>query len=131
MVSDERRASPNTSSERATYGFVLYLGSYLLLGVFLLWAFLPNDWLTFIGFSYYPQKYWAVAVPVFGCVCFTMIFFLYIGANLLMVPAPDDLRNITDSYSLPPQPASIGTSVPPLYDIPITEVNKLMFAKKH
>ena len=117
-------------------------------------------------------RYWAVAVPVFGCVCFTMIFFLYIGANLLMVPAPDDLRNITgqfdgvkpscvqwqmynnswynipfvysinhlwyppsphytDSYSLPPQPASIGTSVPPLYDIPITEVNKLMFAKKH
>ena len=24
--------------------------------VFLLWAFLPNEWLNFIGFTYFPQK---------------------------------------------------------------------------
>ncbi len=43
-------------------------------------------------------RYWAVAVPVFGCVCFTMLFFLYIGANLLMVPPPDDMRNLRGQF---------------------------------
>lgn len=39
-----------------------------------------------------------MALPVYGCVCFTMIFYLYIGANLLMVLPPNDMRNITGEH---------------------------------
>lgn len=65
-----------------------------------------------------------------------------------MVPSLEDPRNITgtiqlclealcvtlyaltDSYALQPQPSNPG-SVPPLYDIPIAEVNKVMFARQN
>lgn len=83
-LSADKGHSPFPSSERAVYGFALWLASFLLLGelalarqsvlrrprttiflvlvryvipgLYLLWAFLPDPWLAALGLSYLPQK---------------------------------------------------------------------------
>ncbi|CAI8012621.1 Phosphatidylinositol N-acetylglucosaminyltransferase subunit P [Geodia barretti] len=55
-LSADKGHSPFPSSERAVCGFALWLVSFLALGVFLMWAFVPDTWLTAIGFSYLPHK---------------------------------------------------------------------------
>lgn len=50
---------------------VLWYTLYVYAAVFLLWAFLPNEWLNFIGFTYFPQK-WVMYHKSFGkftCSC--------------------------------------------------------------
>ena len=36
--------------------------------LFLLWAYLPESVLHAHGITYYPSKYWAVALPAWACV---------------------------------------------------------------
>ena len=70
--------TPFPSPERGVYGFAGYVATYTALGktigvrtilmaivqidsfhfavLFLLWALLPNEWLRYIGFTYFPQK---------------------------------------------------------------------------
>ena len=38
------------------------IGTHLCYAVFLLWAYLPEHVLHDLGVTYYPSKYWAVAV---------------------------------------------------------------------
>ena len=102
-----------------------------------------------------------MAVPAYLCVGFVIFLLVYSGLNFLLVPTLDDPRNIrgmqntimqsredvkysvkghqiewltfnyADTHSLPPPSSPPHTSVPPLYDIPITEVNKVMFDRRY
>ena len=36
--------------------------------VYLVWAYTPEDVLVRLGVTYYPDKYWALAVPCWICV---------------------------------------------------------------
>ena len=51
---------------RAVYGFVSYLLSSAALAAYLVWLLLPQEYLEATGLSeVFPQKYWAVAVPIY------------------------------------------------------------------
>ncbi len=39
------------------YGFVLWLTTFVTYGLFLLWAFVPDRILHWVGVTYYPAKY--------------------------------------------------------------------------
>ena len=55
-LAEERGPDPGPRGERAVYGFALYLGTYALLCLYVVWALLPEPWLHAIGLTYYPQK---------------------------------------------------------------------------
>ena len=51
---------------RAVYGFVSYLLSSAALAAYLVWLLLPQEYLEATGLAeIFPQKYWAVAVPIY------------------------------------------------------------------
>ena len=63
-----RRATPlpPTSPKVPTYeyyGFVLYLASTLSFIIYLLWSYLPSFFLHALGVTYYPNRWWSLAIP--------------------------------------------------------------------
>ena len=129
----EQEQSPFRKPSRAVYGFVAYQVTYILLVVYLIWAFVPDQYLQGVGITYIPQKYWAVAIPTYGPFFIICGIIFYIGLNMTAVPELNDPRTIgSDPYSyrageedtqLDPQ----RDSLPPVRDIPIEEVNTHMF----
>lgn len=110
--------SPAPTPERAVYGFVLYLLSYSALGLYLAWAILPDHILAQMGLEFLPQKYWAVALPIYLSVVFVcFILVIYPSLGLLQTLAPSDVRNVQDGTSIyNPIKCSPG-AVPQVMDI--------------
>lgn len=70
------RASPKVPTYEY-YGFTLYLTSSLTFLVYLLWSFLPSPFLHQLGIYYFPDRWWALAIPAW-----TVMFMVYIYAAL-------------------------------------------------
>lgn len=93
--------TPAPTPARSIYGFVMYLSFKTVFVIYLGWALIPDKWLNTMNIYYYPQKYWAVAVPIQLLVAVTLFaFFIYPGLNLAMTPGVDDMRTITDNFAL-------------------------------
>jgi hypothetical protein len=50
---------PTESRSRAPefYGFVAWVVTYLLFVLYFLWAILPDEWIVWLGVSWYPNRY--------------------------------------------------------------------------
>jgi phosphatidylinositol N-acetylglucosaminyltransferase subunit P len=70
------RASPKVPTYEY-YGFTLYLISSLVFIVYVLWSFLPSPFLHQLGIYYYPNRWWALAIPAW-----TVMFMVYIYVAL-------------------------------------------------
>jgi len=92
--------NPSPTPERAVYGFILYILATSSFGLYLMWLFLPEDILNFIGIGeFLPQKYWAVALPIYFSVAFFLfVFIVYPSLGLLVTPKLKDVRNVTDEF---------------------------------
>ena len=67
--------NPSPTPERAVYGFILYILATAGFVLYLTWLFLPENILHSIGIGeFLPQKYWAVALPIY----FSVAFFLFV-----------------------------------------------------
>ncbi|XP_013402550.1 phosphatidylinositol N-acetylglucosaminyltransferase subunit P-like isoform X2 [Lingula anatina] len=118
---------PSPSPERAIYGFVLYLGSFLAL----VWAYVPDPWLESIGLTYLPQKYWAIAGPVFLCGMVAMVLCLYIGYSFLITAPLDSIHTIRDKHSRPVITSGLPDgAIKPIGDIDISEVNRQLYGDR-
>jgi len=56
------RASPKVPTYEY-YGFALYLASSVAFLMYILWAYLPSPFLHQLGIHYYPNRWWALAIP--------------------------------------------------------------------
>lgn len=115
----------------ALYGFVAWIGTHILFAMFILWAYLPERVLQELGITYYPSKYWAVAVPCHVLVSIVAVYVFYWLYNLMHLPPLESFDNLTDPYSkapheLPARGQNEG-GIPPLHDLPITTVNAVLF----
>nr|POE65094.1 meiotically up-regulated gene 84 protein [Quercus suber] len=69
------RASPKVPTYEY-YGFTLYLTSSLAFIVYLLWSFLPSPFLHQLGIYYYPNRWWALAIPAWTVM---LIVYIYVA----------------------------------------------------
>ncbi len=124
-------ARPNPA---AVYGFVGWVGTLVGFLLYLLWAYLPVELLHNLGVTYYPSRYWAVAIPAYVCVVVIFIFTTYSGFCLMVNPPVDAFSTFTDKHALDKPKDWDGNSaddsrLPPIFDIPIAEVNRLLYQR--
>merc|ERR1711959_825954 len=78
------------------YGFVGWVASFFGLGLYLTWAYLPNNFLHELGVSYYPDKWWAIAFPAHLSVSVIVLMWVgYMSINLLNNPPLNSLEYFT------------------------------------
>ncbi|KAM3963391.1 phosphatidylinositol N-acetylglucosaminyltransferase subunit P-like [Aphomia sociella] len=92
--------TPAPTPARSLYGFFMYVFSKTMLGIYLIWAFVPDYCLHYLNIYYYPVKYWSVAVPIQCLVALTLfVFFIYPSLNMIMTLDIDSANTIRDPFS--------------------------------
>jgi phosphatidylinositol glycan class P protein len=128
-----QQSSPSRRKGAATevYGFVGWIASFVCFVAYCFWSFLPESALHQFGITYYPDRYWAIAVPVFIMVLGIFIVLVYIASNLMNTAPPQSLDLITDSVAVfDPKPTVVpDDSIPAIADIPIEVVNEVMYRR--
>lgn len=117
-----------TASEEV-YGFVGWVTTIFGFAIWLIWAYLPDSLLHQIGISYYPSRYWVAAFPSWFGIAFMMIAILYWGFNLIISAPLDSYDTITDDYANEWIPDDKVDCIPPITDIPLSIVNKLLLKR--
>lgn len=116
------------------YGFTGWITTGVAYGAFLCWAYLPEQALQAVGITYYPDKYWALAVPTWVCVAIVAAAWAYESWNASLVLPLESIRNLQDSHSK--SPSSLGMpsiiqdctrSVPPLADADPLIMSKVLY----
>ena len=117
--------------QKAIGGFIGWTLVIAGMTAFVLWSCLDEATLHSFGVTYYPDKYWAVALPGF----FTMAFLYYWSTYMLMYMRNTkplcDMHCITDLQARGSK-AELGTlsnvqsSVPPIADIPVNVASRVL-----
>ena len=102
-----RRANPPppTSPKVPTYeyyGFVLYLASTLAFLIYILWSYLPSAFLHAVGITYYPNRWWSLAIPAWIVMLLIFIYVALLSYNVEHLTLPlaslecmvDDAANV-------------------------------------
>lgn len=59
-----------------------------------MWAYLPDEVLESYGITYYPSKYWALAIPSMMVTTFTFSSIFYRAINFISTAPLDSLDTI-------------------------------------
>ncbi|KAF4321554.1 hypothetical protein JM18_003658 [Phytophthora kernoviae] len=115
------------------FGFGGWLASALFYVLFLVWAYVPEATLESYGFTYFPSKHWAVAVPALIVVTYLFSLVVYKAVNLLSTPELSSYATILDSHTVPlPEGKTCfeddTEATPGIGDISIFEVNHHLFS---
>ncbi|KAH8488213.1 hypothetical protein H0E87_024040 [Populus deltoides] len=97
--------------------------------IFLVWAYVPENWFHTIGIFYYPNKYWALAGPIYAMLTILLALLFYAGLNSMSTPPPSSLNTIFDEFSKEPStfiPSREGDEQPiePISDNGINKIKK-------
>jgi len=134
VKSVEEQHSPAPTPSRAVYGFLLYLISNFMLISYFVWALVPDPLLAALGLDFLPQKYWAVALPLF----LSLVFFIFL---VVVYPSLGRLRNpgncdfATDRHTISRESIAsdldggCAGGVPPIYDIPYASLSPCHIGK--
>ena len=83
----------------AVYAFVGWVASHLSYGIFLVWAVAPDSFLRDIGVTYYPSRYYAVALPAYALVVLLLVGVMYMAVNMISTHDPSSIHCIRDEFS--------------------------------
>ncbi|RMZ75165.1 hypothetical protein DV737_g5421, partial [Chaetothyriales sp. CBS 132003] len=93
VAQSARRAHPlpPTSPKVPTYeyyGFVLYLASSLAFLMYILWSYLPSPFLHALGITYYPNRWWSLAIPAWIVMLLVYIYIALLSYNVEYLTLP-------------------------------------------
>ncbi|KAJ7269642.1 PIG-P-domain-containing protein [Mycena rebaudengoi] len=123
------------------YGFVAWTSTSFLFCVYVLWALLPDEFIIWMGITWYPNRQvseWALLFPAYSVVIALLTYFVYFALALFGAPSFSDMSSITDSPAHLPSinqdrnpyiPYASNDVVPELYDIPIGMVNRAIYGQ--
>ncbi|CAM4773904.1 unnamed protein product [Rotaria magnacalcarata] len=121
--------SPSPRPERAIIGFFLYVTSIFAFVIYLLWAYLPNNWFENIGITYYPHKYWSIAIAI---VVVALLISIVLGnclVNSLSVPSLDSMKLIhRHTRKREFSKYSTTDAIPPVSDLDLSYVNRILYS---
>lgn len=86
-------------TSKSIFSFVAWISSIFVYLCFIGWAFLPEETLHYIGITYYPSRYYAVALPSYLILLFILSGIGYIGYNLTITLEPENRETIRDKSS--------------------------------
>ncbi len=94
--------SPSPTPVRAVRGFVGCLLARAALLLYAAWVLLPEEFLhSRLGITFLPQRYWAVAVPIYAATVFAALVLVgYPSLGLCLTPPLDDVRNVVDEHTV-------------------------------
>lgn len=81
------------------YGFVGSISTIVASVIFFIWAYVPQSWLHSIGITYYPSRYWALAVPTYVMVSIVLMLGFYIGLNFISTPSPASIYTVFGEFA--------------------------------
>jgi hypothetical protein len=88
-------AITNKTPSYEYYGFVMYLISFVAFGIYLIWAYVPDEILHSLGITYYPNRYWALAMPVWIMTFVWFVFISFMTINMMNTPSFDSYIALT------------------------------------
>lgn len=81
---------------KSTLSFVGWTASIFVYICYAAWAILPESTLHAIGVTYYPSRYYAIALPAYVLVIYLLSGIVYLGVNLLNTRDPEDIATMKD-----------------------------------
>ena len=111
--------SETEKHSKSILSFVAWAASIFVYLCFVAWALLPAKTLHYIGVTYYPSRYYAIALPAYVLVVYLLLGVAYIGFNMVNTLDPEDMATIKD---LSPSPSANGNMAAPLTFIKITMI---------
>ena len=76
------------------YGFFSWNLSAIVFILYLIWAFVPNYILNDFGIYYIPDKYYAIAIPLWFAVTLFTIMQLYVSICIYATPELDSYETL-------------------------------------
>ncbi|KAL1215944.1 Phosphatidylinositol N-acetylglucosaminyltransferase subunit P [Cardamine amara subsp. amara] len=134
LVNSQRRVL-RKNQEAEVYGFVGSISIVVTTVIFLIWAYVPDEFLKFI--EYFPNKYWAMAMPTYLMMTVLSALVFYIGLNFMATSTPTSLHTLFDEYSREAESFVLlmnkeeDMPIDPISDIDITRINDIMFGSSH
>ncbi|KIJ14713.1 hypothetical protein PAXINDRAFT_78819 [Paxillus involutus ATCC 200175] len=120
------------------YGFVAWTSTSVLFIVYVLWALLPDEYITWLGIQWYPSREWSLLLPAYSIVLVLLTYVVYFSLAIAHTPSFSDVSAIIDSKGHLPAPDASNpylrhagaSTVPELYDIPIGIVNRVLYGPR-
>lgn len=109
----------NEKPSKSILSFVAWTASIFVYLCFLAWALLPSKTLHYIGVTYYPSRYYAVALPAYVLVVYVLSGVAYVGINLWNTYDPEDMATMKD---IVPSPSAGGKMSAPLSFVKMTVI---------
>lgn len=124
---------PQANPQTAMNGFIALILDGLAFVLYMIWLLVPEDMLHRLHLSYYPDKYWAFAIPAL----LTMLgaFYFYVSCCLVLFTTHplEDARCVTDIDTRKDTELNCGAltqtagSVAPWADIPVPVASTILF----
>ena len=111
--------------EKAAYGFIAWAASWVAFCVFLVWGagLVPREY-------YFPDPYWSLGGPAVLTVVLTSYLLTVPLMGLSQQQPLDSAKAATDVHARPYPGNAHTTPLPPLGDLPIAEVNRMMYGRE-
>ena len=82
------------------YGFFSWVLSAFVFIIYMIWAFVPNSILNDFGIVYIPDKYYAIAIPLWLTVTIFFVLQLYVSICMIYTPNIEAFETLQDRFSI-------------------------------
>jgi phosphatidylinositol glycan class P protein len=86
------------------YGFFSWNLSAIAFILYMIWAFVPDDVLRMFGIHFIPNKYYAIAFPLWIAVTMFTVLELYVCICMMATPSLESYETLQDKHTILKEP---------------------------